>query len=522
MANRRSKEDINKKTIRGSIFSPNPENNSINECESLLRRSYTDFNLTVCPISADSLLERWSYDRSEVSSRISSDHITSIFQDVFPLDRNCKGCLGEGVTPYVIRSSCIGCQLLTRLFIAGKEGHTRSLKLQAGKEQGKDLYISYIPSSLDSLTGYTETKIPKEYGSKILSSLDKMLSCEKGFPSRVNTTSTFCTTSRLSNYIIISCMIEAEMKAADMPGLPLFRWVYECKNGAIMVESDIPNRGNLKNILEYPDFSLPCKKDFLDRNKILRADVTRLILSQIIMNLAFLSNYDFTHGEPCMFHILIVNEPCSMKYDNIRLESPFTIHIVPTSSSGMTINNSGNLIRTYCSDNFKPKTADIRLVSQIKFISHLRKSDIITPCSPVKRCNSAKINPTLMEFKKVRVMSYKINDGDIFDTYTNNLGVALFPSSFDAYAFFLALMVETPFSESVLKDANLSKIWKNLWIEDEYTNLMLDLVMLNKFFINTGISPTYIMLRNVLVKYYLRCDGLYYIWEALKTLSSIV
>lgn len=512
------------KSTGGTIFSPIPENNSTNECKDLLRQSYNNVNITTMPISADSLLERWCYDRNQVSVHIASSHIGSIFQDVFPLDRNCKGCLGEGGIPHIMRSSCIGCQLLSRLFIAGKEGHTRPITIQTGKNQGKILYISYIPSSLDSLSGYMESKLPKEYGSKILSSLDQMLSCERGFPLRVGTTQTFHTNSKLSNYITISCMIEAEMKAANMPGLPLFRWVYECKNGAIMVESNIPNKGTLKNVLKYPDFlSLNSPQKRAENpisNKSLRSDVARLILSQIIMNLAFLSNYDFTHGEPSMHSIIIINEPCTMKYDNIRLESPFTVHLIPTAHSSMTINSGGTLIRTYCSDGFVPVTADIRLISKIKFMSHLRKNEVATPCSPVKRCAN-KINPTLIEFKSIRVMSYKITDGDVFDNYTNRLGIALFPSSFDAYAFFVSLMVEAPFCDSILKDTNLNKIWQNLWIETEYNNVMEDISKLNKFLMETGSSPSYIMIRDILAKYYLRCDGLYYIWEALKKLSYI-
>ena len=513
-----------KKVTGGTIFSPNPESNLSDVSKKVLRLSYNDFNLILCPISADLLLERWCYDRNEVSSRILPENISSVFEDVFPSDKNCKGCLGEGGTPYVLRNSCIGCQLLTRLFRAGKEGHSKTLTIQTGKEEGKIMYISYIPSSVDSLIGYEESKVSKEYGNKIFNSIDSMLTCEKGFPLRVDTTHTFVTTSKLSNYIVISCMLEAEMKAAEMPSLPIFRWVYECNNGTIMVENHF-NKGNLKNILKYSDFCIKNIPSNLDQVKcVLKPDVARLILSQIVMNLAFLSNYDFTHGEPSMNSIVIINEPCSMKYDNIRLESPFTIHLVPTSFSSMTIKSSKGLIRNYCSNGFTPSIADIRLISKIKFMSHLRKSDNhdIEPCSPIRRCTNAKVNPTLIEFKKLRVMSYKIIDGEVFDTYTNNMGIALFPSSFDTYAFFVGLMVEESFRYSILSDTNLNKIWQNLWVDEEYNNIMADINKLSIFYKEKDTTPSYIMIRDVLVKYYLRCDGLYYIWEALKTLSSIV
>lgn len=495
---------------KNTTFSPLPSKDSNVESSDILKLSYTDFNILNQPISADMLLERWSRDRNEVSNRITEEHLNNLLINIFPADKSCKGCLGEGGTPYVLRNSCVACQLLTRLFTAGEEGHSRILTIQTGENQGKKFYISYTSSSLDSLTSYSETNLSKEYGSKILSKLNDMLICEKGFSSRIKDTIAFNTNSKISNYITSSCIIEAEMKAADMPGLPIFRWIYDCKNGSILVEEDIPDRGTLNGITKY--------KSYMNNDKThLRSDVARLILSQVVMNLSFLSNYDFTHGKPSMDSIIISNEPCSMKYDGIRLESPFTVHLIPSEYTGMTINVSDKLIRTYCSDGFVPETTDLRLVSNFKFASHLRKSDNITPCSPAKCSIGLKrVNPTMKDFKSIRVMSYKIGEGDSYDIYTNNLGVALFPSSFDSYAFFVSLMTVECFYLAVISDINLRKIWTGLWLEKEYHRVMTELSTLR-----TVNMVSYSSIKLMLSKFYLRCDGLIYIWETLKSLSSI-
>ena len=494
---------------KNTTFSPLPTDDSKLESGEVLRKSYTDFNILGQPVSADMLIERWSYDRSEVSNNMNHEHLNNIFNDIFPSDKTCKGCLGEGGLPHVIRSSCVGCQLLTRLFTAGEEGHTRTLTIQTGENQGKKYYISYIPSSTDSLTGYANNNSAAEYGKKILSKLNDMLVCEKGFSSRIKDTITFSTRSKLSNYITASCIIEAEMRAADMPGLPIFRWVYDCKNGSIMVEEDVPDRGTLNGLIKY--------KSYMNSDKTqLRSDVVRLILSQLVMNLSFLSNYDFTHGKPSMNSIIVVNEPCSMKYDGIRLESPFTVHLIPSEYTNMTINVSDKLIRTYCSDNYTPDVTDQRLISNFNFTSHLRKSSTITPCSPAKCISGTKrVNPTLKDFKSIRVMSYKLGDGDSYDIYTNKLGIALFPSSFDIYAFFVSLMTIEQFYFTVLSDNDLKKIWSNMWLEEEYHNVMEEIHHMK------GMNVSYYTIKNMLSKFYLRCDGLIYIWEALKNLSAI-
>jgi hypothetical protein len=492
-----------------TTFSPLPSQDSKQESKDVLRQPYTNFDILSQPVSADMLIERWSFDRSEISNHIDENYLPNLFSEVFPDDRECKGCLGEGGLPYILRNSCIACQLLTRLFSPGEEGHTRTVTIQTGSNQGKNYYVSFISSSLDSLSPYNYTTNAKDYGGKILSKLNDMLICEKGFSSRIKDTKTYSTKSRLSNYITASCIIEAEMKAADMPGIPIFRWIYGCKNGSVMVEEDISERGTLNNITKY--------KSFMNSNRTrLKSDVARLVLSQVAMNLSFLSNYDFTHGKPSLESIVISNEPCSMKYDGIRLESPFTIHIVPSEYTNMTINVADNLIRTYCSANFVPEAADLRLISNFKFASHLRKSEGVTVCSPVKRTADKKINPTLRDFKSIRVMSYKLGEGDSYDIYTNNLGIALFPASFDIYAFFVSLMLVEQFYLAVIEDVELKKIWTHMWIEQEYNDVMIELHNLKK----TN-STSYSSIRNMLSKFYLRCDGLMYVWESLKCLSSI-
>ena len=71
------------------------------------------------------------------------------------------------------------------------------------------------------------------------------------------------------------------------------------------------------------------------------------------------------------------------------------------------------------------------------------------------------------------------------------------------------------FYQTVLFDNDLKKIWSNMWLEEEYHNVMEEIHHMK------GINVSYYTIKNILSKFYLRCDGLIYIWEALKNLSAI-
>ncbi len=483
------------------------------ETKHIENKSYYDHNITLGPISSQDFFKRWSDDRKKLSDNVEINTVNNIFDSVFLRDRACKGCLGTGKRPYVLSESCTGCQLLSRLFKRGEEGKNKTITIQGGEMYGRELVIRHYPYSLDNLSFYEEETYSKEYGIRTLESLHHMSSCEQGYSTRIVNTTTYGTNSFISNYILISCILEQEMKLSEIPGIPIFRFAYECGDGVILIDEKIANYGNLDILTKHSEYTKsPVPTSTATRIRSLKSDVASLLLMQLVMNLSFLNNYDFTHGEPSLNSIVVTKELCEMKYEHIKLECPFTLHIIPSGFSSMTININDDLLRFFYKGNLEPSLSHLSEISKIHFKVDLGDTTVSQVCVP------SQTNKNLCDnYKSKRILTYNIGNTNTFDLYTRNMGIALFPSSFDTYAFFVSFMAEEAFYQAVINDEILIKIWKSIWREDEYENVMFELVSLRKYHLEHHVNPNYFMIKKFLSKFYLRCDGLQFLWGMLKT-----
>jgi hypothetical protein len=500
-----------KETINTILIEEKNDDNNFKD------KSYHDHDIVYSSISSGHLFSRWDEDRDKLNNIINSVSILNIFDELFPKDSLCKGKLSQS-RPYSLSQSCIGCQLLTRLFKRGEEGRNKNIYILAGDAMGREISINHISYSLDKLTSYTEEMYSKEYGIRALQSLQDMSTCEHGYSTRISDTRTFGTTSFISNYILISSILEYEMKLTSFPGIPIFRWIYECSDGLTIVEEKIGNRASLDILTKHSDYTKsPVPTSTASKIRSLRSDVARLLLLQLVMNLCFLNNYDFTHGEPCLNNIIITKEACVMKYENIKLECPFTVHIIPSGYSSLTLNVDNNLIRIFYKGNFEPIPPHLSEIAKITFSVNLGTPLLAQVCTPNLENKDDNTNSFCDEYKNMRVLSYKIGTSKTFDIYTRNMGIALFPSSFDTYAFFVALMAEEAFYQAVIYDDILLPIWRAMWLEKEYISVMEELNRLRKFHSENHTTPQYSMIRTMLSKFHLRCDGLKFLWNMLKS-----
>ncbi len=508
---------LKKTKKKGTIFSPNPEDESSEEGHYIIKKSYCDHNILYGPTSSGSLFERWNEDRKKVSDLATEENISDIFKTIFPKDTLCKSHLGTDGRHYMISQSCSGCQFISRLFKRGEEGRNKHLVVQAGEMAGKELFISHISYSIASLDPYIEQSFSREYGIRSLKSLHHMQICEHGYSTRINRTKTYGTTSPISNYIAISCILEQEMKNLDLPSLPMFRWMYECSDGIVMVEEKIGNKGNLDILSKHSDYTKsPTPTSTVSKIRPLRIDVCRLLLMQLAINLSFMNNYDFTHGAPCLNKIIITKEPSMIKYDSIKLESPFTLHIIPSEYSSITISTREELIRLFYKSKSDINLTQLSDVLKINFQVSLGSTYSPKVCLPF---NENVTDNMCEKYKSMRILSYKIGSTNSFDIYTREMGIALFPSSFDTYAFLVSLMVEESFYQALINDDDLNKIWTSIWLPDDFPSVMKELAILRKFSSEKHTCPDYSMIREMLGKFYLRCDGLHFLWQSLKNLT---
>jgi hypothetical protein len=488
------KEEIN-------IEKQEEEFNTINS-----HNQYSNHNILYEGISATDLFKKWQNDRQNLNDNLNGKTILTLFDNIFPRDINCKGYLGAGGRPFVMNESCVGCQLIKRLFKRGEESKNKSIFIN-----DKEIYIQHISTSIDSFKNYTEESYSNEYAVKILPQLFHMNSCEQGYSNRVKNTKTFGTNSLISNYILISSILEQEYKSSKLPFKLPFLWIYECGDGLIVLQQKIGVTGNFDILTKHSDYlKSPTPVSTINKTKSLRTDVAKLLLMQLVINLLFLNTYDFTHGEPCIKYLIISKESCSMKYENIKLEVPFTLNIIPSYYSSLTLNIENSLTRIFYSGNFINSPLYLSQINKILFSVELGTTLTQQNC---KVNNSSENNQYYCdEYISKRVLTYKIGSDKIFDITCRNMGIALFPSSFDTYAFFVSLMNEEAFYQAIIHDENLLSIWKNMWKSSEYSDMMIELTNLRK---NHKIFD-YFIIRSFLGKFYLRCDGLQFLWQMLK------
>lgn len=483
-----------------SIFSPKPEDVSNIQKEYISGKSYNDRTILNGPSSSESLFSRWLFDRSKLSENI-NNNITDTFLNVFPHDMTCKGRLGKGGRPYIISNSCVGCTLLGRLFSRGKESSNTIITIQGGGEVGKKLNINHIPYENDKLLSYKVNNLSSEYN-KIVSNLPFINSCETGYINRINKTSTFSTKSPYTNYATISSIIEQEMITSNIPGIPIFRWLYECSDGLIVVDEEISKSNSMDILTCSEDYTIKSNVHCSIRNK-LRPDVSRLLITQLILILSFLNKYDFTHGDPSLENIKITNNPCSIVYDTVKVESPFTLHIIPSEKSSITLETELGPTRIFNCEKYN--TLKDHTDIGLKFKAILGNNKIFEPC-----VNSNGENIMCEIYQRSRILLYKITDGKNFEKYTNDLGIALFPSSFDCYAFFLSFMKNDEFYESVISDLELYDIWVNMWDPEEFPFVMQSI---------SSLRSCEISVKEFLYKFHLRCDCLKFLWGTLKNIN---
>jgi len=485
--------------------------NVTNVNSTILDDTYFNHNILYSGITSTDLFDRWGKDRLTLSEKLNFENIKTIFDEIFPRDNQCKGHLGSGGRPYVLKESCIGCQLIKRLFKRGEESKNKSVFIS-----NNEIYIKHIPSSIDTLKHYIEETYSNEYAIKILPQLIHMNSCEQGYSNRVKNTRTFGTNSLISNYILICSILEHEYKSSKLPFELPFLWVYECGDGLMLLEQKNGLTGNFDVLTKHSDYlKSPTPTSITNKTKSLRSDVTKLLLMQLAINLLFLNTYDFTHGEPCLKYLIITKNNCTMKYENIKLELPFTLNIIPSNYSSLTLNIEKKLLRIFYSGNFVNSPVYLSLINKILFSVEIGTPSIKQNC--IQNLDKDKKEDNNYdyycdEYISKRVLTYKIGSDKIFDIVTRNMGIALFPSSFDTYAFFVSLMMEESFHQSVIHDENLLLIWKNMWKVSEYSSMMLELNNLRK----NHITPDYFIIRSFLGKFYLRCDGLQFLWQMLK------
>ncbi len=197
-----------------------------------------------------------------------------------------------------------------------------------------------------------------------------------------------------------------------------------------------------------------------------------------------------------------------VKYEGVDIKSRTTLSISP---SGFSSISSGKM-RIYHPGGIAQKSRIHDHLPQIE-VKPFLTSNKGGGCKKCVESNTLDEKHCTDYYSRVRAVGYKIRDKNSFIPYIRHLGIPLFYSSFDLYAFFISLMCSSNFYEEVMTDSLLLQIWQQLWIPSEYDIMMASFVT---FRLQENMNFNLIL--DFLSSYHLRCDALECTWNSIKNL----
>lgn len=414
------------------------------------------------------IIDRWEFDRENIYKNLLEENLNflwgSVASDIQKI-KSLKNC------------RCIPCKILSKFFVKDIEYDT-IINIRSGKYKNKKFVAQRF---FNTLSSYVKSVEQFQLLNMIFKNYSMINICESDFENSIDHVQFYKSKGiDTEHYAFISCIIEKEMKKENFPLFPRFKWIYRCDRNFVIV--------NEISKLKLEEIYFNCHNN---NNKI---EVTKEILIQIVSTLHFLNKFSFTHGNPKISYINIENSETSFVYDNFVVNSSYLISISPSNFSSISFETEDfKKIRIYHPGNIYENRIDFNKIPNVSF------KPFVSSVSN-RFCKCKKNGLCISDYLEKRIISYKI-ENDILP-YIKYLGIPLFHSSYDLYSFLIEFMYIKDFKISVVNDEVLSNIWKQLWLKDEYEEIML------KF--ENEYDP------NFLKNFHLRCDALNITWESIK------
>lgn len=481
-------------------------------------------------LSADQIILRWGTDRHSIARCVSSSKLSDPWTGLVSQDDSCGCRLGDTGKPFTCPIACTGCNVSSRLFKKGDIVQEHPFTIQVGKYIGTKYALHSFKKGLDvgfGFKGYERTDAPMVVGSLLLDHMSALQACETSFSTHVQNTSFWaCKGSPIEHYIMISCFLENEMHKGGFPTIPTFRWSFQCDGNINVVEEVLSlGKGTLTGVSSVSEYVESPRSPTARSSPItpLTSDTSRGIILQLVSTLHFLNRYAFTHGSPSLNCLGFSKTPSAYIYDDVKISSPVGLRIIPSTTSALSAAGiNGSAVRIYHPGLILDQSVNHKLLPKIVITPFIGIKQSDSFCNASSRADSLVVmsNPCLPEYIRLRIIGYKIGSNtNSFTSYVQHLGIPLFHSSFDLYAFWVALMCESPFYQAVHNDQPLLDIWRQLWNPSEYDTMMNELqIVRQRSEHDVPLAPSDIV--TFVSSYYLRCDALENTWQHLKNLSS--
>lgn len=207
------------------------------------------------------------------------------------------------------------------------------------------------------------------------------------------------------------------------------------------------------------------------------------IIKQLISTLHFLNFYNFVHGNPSIEYLSFEEKHIKYKYKHLSINSEYNLKLDVSQQSSISLFDGDNFYH------FMKK--GIKFNNPIKHINSY-------PGSKFK--DNIKLGiPYYPGFKEKRVIGFKVSEP---------VQLPIFSGSFDCCCFLISILCEDVWRNELMKNQKFVSVWKGLWKEDEYSNLMKDIKNFDK---NNNFKNIF----RIVSKYYIRCDAVDYLFENL-------
>ena len=309
-----------------------------------------------------------------------------------------------------------------------------------------------------------------------------------------------------TNNLLINYYLNEILLSQKIPNITHVDISFVCNDNGYNVGEWL-DIGSIQNFQEYPEFlesnGKPSPTAKADDKLPLNKEVCKSIIMQLFAVLHTLRQYDFSHGNPSTSTLKFKKEICSYIHDGVLISGPITLKMCDFSTSGITIK------REEYSDKKEGQNTH-------KFL-RLYSRNVVADEELKKRI----YEPVIETLKSEKVTVYKLKNpckcvkASILFIYMKHLGLPVYTSSFDAYAFMTVLMCERSFYTTILSNPELHKFWRDMFVlQDDFDT------------INTRVKEIHEKTKHVdlhdilklLADLQLRCDMIDFGWSLIKNL----
>jgi hypothetical protein len=481
--------------------------------------------------SIGSMLEQFSKDRNQITQMLRENPnllVSNLWQTNSPIskDEECFFHMGKNLyiniddillKPTTVCDSlanfyvCPQCKNMRRLieFSGSKKTNAEEpFMLECGEKAGSSLYFEEKDiTSLYLLKEIQPYSVKRAYANPFIAELARCSSATCAIPSQEagsNLLLKYMETEYLgsdpfTNNMLINYYLNQELTNLKIPHIIHTDISFVCNNNGYNI-NEFLDIGNIQNFQEFPEFlessGKPSPTSKADDKLPISKDVVKSTIIQLFACLHALRKYDFSHGNPNTETIRFKKEPVSYIHDGVHVNGPITMKILDLSTSGCSVlKKDGKFLRLYS----KSVVADEEL-----------KKRIYEPIIETVSLNDEENKVTVYKLKN----PCKCVKASILFMYMKHLGLPVYSASFDAYSFITVLMTERSFYSTVLADSQLSKFWRNMWVNNEDFDKITERI--KEFHEKTTVVNLNDILKT-LSDLSLRCDMIDFGWNFIKT-----